>query len=93
VRGKDVYVVQPTGPPVNDNIMELLLMARLKSKCSSYYSGDPYYGYASSGSQNAGKIIVVAGERTDCFDAKCKLLTLFDSLSVPHPHPTPRPPI
>jgi ribose-phosphate pyrophosphokinase len=26
VRGKDVYVVQPTGPPVNDNIMELLLM-------------------------------------------------------------------
>jgi ribose-phosphate pyrophosphokinase len=52
VRGKDVYVVQPTGPPVNDNIMELLLMVSTsKSKCSSHYSGDPYYGYASSGSK------------------------------------------
>eukprot|EP00957_Ditylum_brightwellii_P001550 121116-Ditylum_brightwellii.AAC.1 len=26
VRGKDCYIIQPTCPPVNDNIMELLLM-------------------------------------------------------------------
>ena len=26
VRGKDVYVIQPTCPPVNENLMELLLM-------------------------------------------------------------------
>ena len=26
VRGVDVYVIQPTAPPVNDNLMELLVM-------------------------------------------------------------------
>ncbi|HIP99882.1 TPA: ribose-phosphate pyrophosphokinase, partial [Candidatus Bipolaricaulota bacterium] len=26
VRGKDVFVIQPTSPPVNDHLMELLLM-------------------------------------------------------------------
>ena len=26
VRGKDVFVVQPTSPPVNENLMELLIM-------------------------------------------------------------------
>ena len=28
VRGADVFIVQPTSPPVNDNLMELLLMIR-----------------------------------------------------------------
>lgn len=28
VRGKDVYIVQPTCPPVNENFMELVLMVR-----------------------------------------------------------------
>ena len=26
VRGKDVFIIQPTGAPVNDNLMELLIM-------------------------------------------------------------------
>ncbi|MFM8326378.1 MAG: ribose-phosphate pyrophosphokinase-like domain-containing protein, partial [Pirellulaceae bacterium] len=26
VRGRDVYLIQPTSPPVNDNLMELLIM-------------------------------------------------------------------
>jgi hypothetical protein len=29
VRGKDVYIIQPTSPPVNETLMELLLMIRL----------------------------------------------------------------
>jgi hypothetical protein len=29
VRGKDVYLIQPTCPPVNENLMELLLMVRV----------------------------------------------------------------
>lgn len=28
VRGCDVYIVQPTSPPVNENVMELLLLIR-----------------------------------------------------------------
>jgi hypothetical protein len=35
VRGKDVYIVQPTGPPVNDNMMELLLMVSTLRRASA----------------------------------------------------------
>ena len=40
VRGKDVFIIQPTSYPVNDNLMELMVMAdALKTCfCSSYYS-------------------------------------------------------
>ena len=48
VRGADVFVVQPTGPPVNENLMELLVMldAFKRSSASRITSVIPYYGYA-----------------------------------------------
>ena len=48
VRGKDVYIVQPTCPPVNDNIMELLLMVSTlrRSSARRITVVIPYYGYA-----------------------------------------------
>ncbi len=48
VRGKDVFVIQPTCCPVNDNMMELLIMidAFKRSSASRITTVMPYYGYA-----------------------------------------------
>ncbi len=47
VRGDDVFVVQPTCPPVNDHIMELLIMVDALSRASAKRITVvlPYYGY------------------------------------------------
>ena len=48
VRGADTYVVQPTCSPVNDNVMELLIMvdALRRASAGSITAVIPYYGYA-----------------------------------------------
>src|SRR5436190_7022949 len=48
VRQADVYVVQPTCSPVNDNLMELLVMvdALRRASAGSITAVMPYYGYA-----------------------------------------------
>jgi len=48
VRGADVFVIQPTCTPINDNLMELLIMldALKRSSASRVTAVLPYYGYA-----------------------------------------------
>jgi ribose-phosphate pyrophosphokinase len=48
VRGHDVFVIQPTSTPVNDNIIELLLMidALKRASAKRITAVMPYYGYA-----------------------------------------------
>ncbi|APG23610.1 MAG: ribose-phosphate pyrophosphokinase [Syntrophotalea acetylenica] len=48
VRGRDVYVVQPTCAPANDNLMELLIMADALKRASAarITAVIPYFGYA-----------------------------------------------
>ena len=48
VRGRDVYIVQPTSPPANDHLMELMLMADACKRASSarITAVIPYFGYA-----------------------------------------------
>lgn len=48
VRDKDVYVIQSTCPPVNENLMELLIFADAvkRSSCRSLTCIIPYFGYA-----------------------------------------------
>jgi len=48
VRGADVYVIQPTSEPVNENLMELLVMIDVMRRASAYRINvvTPYFGYA-----------------------------------------------
>jgi len=48
VRGKDVFVLQPTCAPTNDNLMELMLMvdALKRSSAGRITAAVPYFGYA-----------------------------------------------
>ena len=48
VRGADVFIVQPTCPPVNDTLMELLVMldAVKRASAARITAVLPYYGYA-----------------------------------------------
>ena len=48
VRGEDVYVVQPTGPPVNEHLVELLLVldACRRAGADRVTAVVPYFGYA-----------------------------------------------
>lgn len=48
VRGKDCYIIQSTNDPVNDNLMELLIMidALKRASAHSVTAVIPYYGYA-----------------------------------------------
>lgn len=48
VRGVDCYVIQPTSDPVNDNLMELLIMidAMKRASAGRINAVLPYYGYA-----------------------------------------------
>lgn len=48
VRGHDVFIIQPTSPPVNEHLMELLIMIDAFKRASAHRVAVvmPYYGYA-----------------------------------------------
>jgi ribose-phosphate pyrophosphokinase len=48
VRGRDAYIVQPTSPPANDHLMELLVMtdACRRASAARITAVIPYFGYA-----------------------------------------------
>ena len=48
VRGRDVFIVQPTCAPTNDNLMEVLAMADALKRASAgrITAAIPYFGYA-----------------------------------------------
>ncbi|MDQ7821742.1 MAG: ribose-phosphate pyrophosphokinase [Candidatus Eremiobacteraeota bacterium] len=57
VRGKDVYIVQPTCGNVNDSLMELLLMidAVKRASAKTLTAVVPYYGYAKQEKKTSGR--------------------------------------
>ena len=62
VRGRDVFVIQPTCPPANDNLMELLLMidALKRASASRITAVIPHYGYARQDRKDRPRVPITA---------------------------------
>ncbi|MBA1421376.1 MAG: ribose-phosphate pyrophosphokinase [Epsilonproteobacteria bacterium] len=62
VRGKDVFIIQPTSAPANGNLMELLIMtdALKRSSAKSITAVVPYYGYARQDRKAAPRVPITA---------------------------------
>jgi len=62
VRGKDVFVVQPTSPPVNENLMELLVMldALRRASARRITAVIPYFGYARQDRKDQPRVPITA---------------------------------
>jgi ribose-phosphate pyrophosphokinase len=62
VRGSDVFVVQPTCGPVNENLMELLIMldSFKRSSASRVTAVIPYYGYARQDKKDRPRVPITA---------------------------------
>ncbi len=62
VRGSDIFVVQPTCGPVNDNLMELLILldAFKRSSASRVTAVIPYYGYARQDKKDKPRVPITA---------------------------------
>jgi ribose-phosphate pyrophosphokinase len=71
VRGADVFVVQPTCPPVNDNLMELLIMIDAFKRASAHRITAvlPYYGYARQDRKVQGRMPISAKLVADLLEA------------------------
>ncbi len=62
VRGKDVFIIQPTCPPANDNIMELLIMidALRRASAQRITAVIPYFGYARQDRKDQPRVPITA---------------------------------
>ncbi len=96
VRGEDVFLVQPTSPPVNDHLMELLLLADAvrRSSAERINAVIPYFGYARqdktqgrepiSAKLVAGLLEAVGVERVIAVDLHAPQIQGFFDIPVDH---------
>ncbi len=81
VRGADVFVIQPTCPPVNDNLMELLVMIDALKRASArrITAVLPYYGYARQDRKVQPRVPITAKLVADLITAAgCQRLLALD---------------
>lgn len=102
VRGADVFVIQPTCTPVNDNLMELLIMVDALRRASArrITAVIPYYGYARQDRKVAPRtpitakavaemLMVVGTRRVLCMDLHAGQIQGFFNIPVDHLYAAP----
>jgi len=102
VRGADVFVVQPTCTPVNDHLMELVIMVDALRRASArrITAVVPYYGYARQDRKNAPRVpisakvvaemfMAVGVRRVLCMDLHAGQIQGFFNIPVDHLYAAP----
>ena len=102
VRGADVFVIQSTSPPVNENLMELLIMvdALKRASAARINAVIPYYGYARQDRKDRPRVpisaklvadlLTVAGvHRVICMDLHAGQIQGYFDIPVDHLYATP----
>ncbi|HVK10615.1 MAG TPA: ribose-phosphate pyrophosphokinase [Gemmataceae bacterium] len=97
VRGRDVFIVQPTCPDVNQNLMELLLIldAFKRASPARLTAVIPYYGYARQDRKDMGRVPISAklvadlltaagANRVLCLDLHAAQIQGFFNIPVDH---------
>ncbi len=102
VRGADVFIIQPTCTPVNDHLMELVIMVDALRRASArrITAVVPYYGYARQDRKNAPRVpitakvvaemlMVVGVRRVLCMDLHAGQIQGFFNIPVDHLYAAP----
>jgi ribose-phosphate pyrophosphokinase len=102
VRGRDIFIIQPTSPPVNENLMELLTMldAFRRASAQRITAVVPYYGYARQDRKDEGRVPITAklvanliskagADRVLCMDLHAAQIQGFFDVPVDHLHSVP----
>jgi ribose-phosphate pyrophosphokinase len=102
VRGRDIFLVQPTCPPVNENLMELLILLDSFKRASAYRVTAvlPYYGYARQDRKDQGRVPITAkmvadvltsagADRVVTLDLHAAQIQGFFDIPVDHLHAGP----
>ncbi|MGL1930135.1 MAG: ribose-phosphate pyrophosphokinase [Desulfotalea sp.] len=102
VRGTDAFVIQPTCTPVNDNLMELVIMVDALRRASArrITAVVPYYGYARQDRKSAPRVPITAKvvaemfmavgvRRVLCMDLHAGQIQGFFNIPVDHLYAAP----
>src|SRR5476651_2091336 len=102
VRGRDIYIVQPTAPPTNQNLMELLIMidACRRASAMRITAVMPFYGYARQDRKDqpsvpitaklvANLLVASGANRILCMDLHAQQIQGFFDIPVDHLYAAP----
>ncbi|MHA3770201.1 ribose-phosphate diphosphokinase [Verrucomicrobiota bacterium sgz303538] len=97
IRGRDVFIVQPTCPPTNQNLMELLIMvdAARRASAARITAVIPFFGYARQDRKDQPRVPITAKlianlltaagvSRVLCMDLHAQQVTGFFDIPVDH---------
>jgi ribose-phosphate pyrophosphokinase len=102
IRGRDVYIVQPTCPPTNQNLMELLIMvdAARRASAARITAVIPFFGYARQDRKDQPRVPITAKlvanlltaagvSRVLCVDLHAQQVAGFFDIPVDHLYAAP----